>query len=244
MLTINAIYGEPAPEFIEQLERLASVDEVMNAMQALLGRFGLEFFCFNTFPQAKQRFEDVMLASRLPPEWLKLYAGKDYVHVDPSVRLCKRTVHPFEWKDAPFDPEREPGAVEVVQRATDFGLSRGFLVPIPGPAGCEGDVWMGGCRPELTAQIKPLLHLVALYAFDRVRRLQGDAASDKPHLTEREREVLAWASHGKSAWEIGEILSIAKRTVDEHVQSAFRKLGAVNRTQAVAIAVRERLIDL
>jgi DNA-binding CsgD family transcriptional regulator len=65
---------------------------------------------------------------------------------------------------------------------------------------------------------------------------------DPPNLTAREREVLTWISLGKSAWEIGEILGIAKRTVDEHAQTAARKLGAANRTQAVAIAVRDCLI--
>jgi DNA-binding CsgD family transcriptional regulator len=61
-------------------------------------------------------------------------------------------------------------------------------------------------------------------------------------LTPREREVLWWAAQGKSAWEIGKILHISKRTVDEHTQKAIRKLGAVNRTQAVAVALRERVI--
>jgi DNA-binding CsgD family transcriptional regulator len=61
-------------------------------------------------------------------------------------------------------------------------------------------------------------------------------------LTPRETEVLWWAAQGKSAWEIGEILHISKRTVDDHIQTANRKLGAANRTQAVAIAVREGLI--
>jgi len=63
-------------------------------------------------------------------------------------------------------------------------------------------------------------------------------------LTTREIEVLGWVARGKSAWEIGEILHIAKRTVDEHVRTAARKLGAVNRTHAVAIALRDRIIDL
>jgi DNA-binding CsgD family transcriptional regulator len=63
-------------------------------------------------------------------------------------------------------------------------------------------------------------------------------------LTPRELEVLTWAARGKSAWEVGEILSISKRTVDEHAVHAMQKLGAVNRTQAVAMAVRDRLIDL
>jgi LuxR family quorum sensing-dependent transcriptional regulator len=63
-------------------------------------------------------------------------------------------------------------------------------------------------------------------------------------LTPRENEVLRWVAKGKSAWEIGEILNITKRTVDEHVQTAIRKLGAMNRTHAVAIAFRDGLIEL
>jgi len=66
----------------------------------------------------------------------------------------------------------------------------------------------------------------------------------KHSLTAREAEVLTWVARGKSAWEVGEILHIAKRTVDEHVQTAVRKLGAVNRTHAVAIAVRDSIISL
>ena len=57
-------------------------------------------------------------------------------------------------------------------------------------------------------------------------------------LTPREREVLSWVAQGKSARDIAEILDISKRTVDEHVRGAVRKLGAMNRTHAVAIAVR------
>jgi LuxR family quorum sensing-dependent transcriptional regulator len=73
-----------------------------------------------------------------------------------------------------------------------------------------------------------------------VRRRQAA----KPKLTARESEVLRWVANGKSAWEIGEILHITKRTVDEHVQAAIRKLGATNRTHAVAFALRDGLIKL
>jgi LuxR family transcriptional regulator, quorum-sensing system regulator BjaR1 len=66
----------------------------------------------------------------------------------------------------------------------------------------------------------------------------------KGKLTARESEVLWWVANGKSAWEVGEILHITKRTVDEHVQTAVRKLGAVNRTHAVALAIRDGLIKL
>jgi LuxR family transcriptional regulator, quorum-sensing system regulator BjaR1 len=63
-------------------------------------------------------------------------------------------------------------------------------------------------------------------------------------LTPREREVLALVAQGKSAWQIGEILHISKRTVDEHVQTAVRKLGAANRTHAVVIALRDGIVEV
>ena len=64
----------------------------------------------------------------------------------------------------------------------------------------------------------------------------------KSPLTPRELEVLEWVARGKSAWEIAAILNITKRTVDGHVANAIQKLGAVNRIQAIAIAVRDRII--
>jgi LuxR family quorum sensing-dependent transcriptional regulator len=51
-------------------------------------------------------------------------------------------------------------------------------------------------------------------------------------------------AQGKSAREIGQILHIAKRTVDAHVQTAVRKLGAANRTHAVAIALRDGIVEV
>ena len=71
-----------------------------------------------------------------------------------------------------------------------------------------------------------------------VARRKGDwelvepapAAATTHSLTPRERAVLWWAADGKSASQIGDILHITKRTVDEHTQNAARKLGAANRT--------------
>ena len=71
---------------------------------------------------------------------------------------------------------------------------------------------------------------------------QGPVPAERHSLTLREREVLWWAAQGKSALDIAAILQITKRTVDEHIQNAARRLGAANRTQAVAIGLRERLI--
>ena len=57
-------------------------------------------------------------------------------------------------------------------------------------------------------------------------------------LTPREREVLAWAAAGKSAWETATILSISQKTVTHHLNHIRRKLGFVKTTQAVVVALQ------
>jgi len=57
-------------------------------------------------------------------------------------------------------------------------------------------------------------------------------------LTEREAEVLAWVTRGKSNREISEILIISPRTVNKHLERIFTKLGVENRTAATSLAMR------
>jgi LuxR family transcriptional regulator, quorum-sensing system regulator BjaR1 len=65
---------------------------------------------------------------------------------------------------------------------------------------------------------------------------------DGVHLTGREREVLTLLAQGLQLDEIGERLGIGAETVRTHVRKATERLGAVNRTHAVAIAIRHKLI--
>ena len=55
-------------------------------------------------------------------------------------------------------------------------------------------------------------------------------------------ECLKWAADGKTEWEISGILSISEHTADKHLANARRKLGAANRAQAVANAIRWGII--
>lgn len=61
-------------------------------------------------------------------------------------------------------------------------------------------------------------------------------------LSAREIECLLLASAGKSEWEISRILGISEHTSEKHLMSAKTKLGAVNRVQAVAEALRRGYI--
>jgi len=237
-------FAREAFEFIDTLERLSTIDAVMDATQRTLRRFGFEHFAFSGVPRSSAAMPEAVLAHRIPAELFKLYVERRYADVDPVMRMLRRTTEPFRWLDVPYHRERERKGAEVMALVADFGLSQGFFVPTPSPCGTYGNVWMAGPAPELTERNRPALHLMALYAFDRVHRLVGRLPVQRLPLTAREREVLAWTASGKSAWEIGEILGIGKRTVDEHAQTAVHKLGAANKIQAVVFAIRDRLIDI
>jgi DNA-binding NarL/FixJ family response regulator len=68
------------------------------------------------------------------------------------------------------------------------------------------------------------------------------ATTKVPALTQREREVLRLLADGLSNEEIGKALFISPETVRTHVRKAMEKLDADTRTEAVATALRQRLI--
>jgi DNA-binding CsgD family transcriptional regulator len=135
-------------------------------------------------------------------------------------------------------------AVIAAGLTRDAEYRRGYLVSAVDEQGHEIAKCQSSPRPEATPGQRQPSSGAGPGQLDGRPALHMRRRNDQPSLTTREREVLAWTSLGKSAWEIGEILGIAKRTVDEHAQTAARKLGAANRTQAVAIAVRDGLIDI
>jgi DNA-binding NarL/FixJ family response regulator len=63
-------------------------------------------------------------------------------------------------------------------------------------------------------------------------------------LSEREIEVLRHVAEGNRNRDVAEILSISEETVKIHVKHIMEKLGANDRTQAVAIAVQRGIIHL
>ncbi len=63
-------------------------------------------------------------------------------------------------------------------------------------------------------------------------------------LTQREKECLEWSARGKTAWEVGRILGISVRTVNNHLSNSFKRLSVTNRSEAIAKSIKEGLIDL
>jgi NarL family two-component system response regulator LiaR len=62
-------------------------------------------------------------------------------------------------------------------------------------------------------------------------------------LSKREREVLALMVAGLSNEQIAERLMISAATARHHVSACIQKLGAANRAQAAALAVKNGLVS-
>ena len=62
-------------------------------------------------------------------------------------------------------------------------------------------------------------------------------------LTQRQRQILQLLANGESTTVAARQLDLSEETVKTHTKNALARLGARNRTHAVAIAVRECLID-
>lgn len=112
-------------------------------------------------------------------------------------------------------------------------------------AGAKGYLLKGAPRAELFNAIR-VVHtggslLQPVIASKLIDRLTHPPGMTEP-LTAREREVLALVAQGLANKEIAERLIITERTVKFHVSAIMGKLGAANRTEAVALARQQNLL--
>jgi DNA-binding NarL/FixJ family response regulator len=120
----------------------------------------------------------------------------------------------------------------------------------------EGDVEVqralaAGARGYLLKNMPPAGLLDAIrHVHVGKKRIPADvAASLAEHITDesltpREVEVLSQVAGGNRNRDIAERLSISEETIKVHLKNIMGKLGASDRTQAVAIGVRRGIIQL
>ena len=116
-------------------------------------------------------------------------------------------------------------------------------------AGAAGYLLKGAPRADVFAAVRVVagggsLHapLAATAVLRRVRGAPPPATG--PGLTPREQGVLEHLARGLGNKQIAAQLGISERTVKFHVSAVFTKLGAANRTDAVARAAQAGLIQL
>jgi DNA-binding NarL/FixJ family response regulator len=94
---------------------------------------------------------------------------------------------------------------------------------------------------RLAMQGKAVIHPALTQAFIEEVRLV-DRKPEAP-LSPREIEILQQVAYGSTTKEVADALGISFHTVKTHLERIFEKLGANDRAQAVAIAIRQGLVD-
>ncbi len=102
-------------------------------------------------------------------------------------------------------------------------------------AGARGYVVKDASREELAATV---VQAITDAAWRRQTTPVAGGGAAQPTLTEREQQVLSGMSRGRSNAEIGKGLYLSEDTVKTHARRLFRKLGAADRAQAVAVGFR------
>jgi LuxR family transcriptional regulator, quorum-sensing system regulator BjaR1 len=230
-------------DLIEHINRLAKIELVVDVMADAFEEFGATgMLVIRAEPGHKPQAE--VLASRVHPDALQLYSGRRYARYSPILKRARHSLEPFFWTVDALLSESDPHAREMGHLAAKYGVRAGFMIPVHGPDGLKGGVSIMGPDMQVSRHDAPAVHNLGLYGFIRLHKLKRHHPGADLGLSSRERDVLIWSARGKSAAETADILRITRRTVEQHVQNICRKLGARNRTQAVALAVRDGVIEL
>jgi DNA-binding CsgD family transcriptional regulator len=204
-------------------------------------QFGVS--CF-TYAATGQPGTAIHVETTYPEEWIRRYLEHGYDRIDAVTLESRRSPLPFQWRDALARPEYGAETQRVFDEAAAFAIHDGFTVPVHAPGRLSLMSMSVEDRSLFQANAghrRNALHLMALHYHMACERALF-AAAPPIHLSPREREVLLWASQGKTGWEIAQILKLTERTVTYHVENARTKLGAASRSHAVAKALALGLI--
>lgn len=177
-----------------------------------------------------------------PDIWQKCYQEQNYLAVDPTVIQGSRTSMPFVWSDELFVSARD-----MWEDAKAHGLDYGWAQSCRDVQGISGMLTLSRSQEdlsdsELRAKTPEMSWLVQVAHFGMSRCLTSSMLPEAGvTLSKREIEVLRWTAEGKTSGEVADILRIAERTVNFHINNALVKLNASNKTAA---AIRASVLGL
>ena len=224
--------------YIDRLSESTDVTALREAMAEATRALGLS--CFAYLCISDQKGCAPKLISTYPTTWTAQYLKNHYERFDPVITQALEDTEPFHWglySGAVLSPPQR----ELFEDAARFGIACGLTIPIHdgrGPIAAvtfAADEHRGTTFFRRVEAHKQVLQLMSMYFHSHARRkLSPDRIVGGVSLSPREFECLEWAAQGKSAWEIGHILGITRRTAAFHLENAKAKLGVRSICQAVA----------
>jgi LuxR family transcriptional regulator, quorum-sensing system regulator SolR len=180
--------------------------------------------------------------SNYPPAWLQRYQERNYMDIDPTVVHGMRSSQPVVWSDSFF-----ASTPQMWAEAQAHGLRHGWAQSHRDPEGSYSLLVLARSEGPITetelARLRPSMQWLVHAAHEAMCHIGEAPQLEQPvvELSEREIDVLRWTAEGKTSAEVADILNIAERTVNFHINSVVAKLGACNKTSA---AVRAAMLGL
>lgn len=123
---------------------------------------------------------------------------------------------------------------------TSFGTAEGLTTAVQN--GASGIVLKSSAESELVNAIRDVLAGKQHLSQEVRNQLRSGIAAVQ--LTERQEAILRSVVDGLSNADIARQQGLAEITVKNHLSAIFNKLGAQNRSEAVAIALRKHLLKI
>ena len=109
-------------------------------------------------------------------------------------------------------------------------------------AGAEGAVTKATANAKLITALRAISAGKRWISPEISELIEQDPPA--PSLTPRQGEILDCVTRGLTNKDIARLLGISERMVEEHIEALFQKIGAANRAEAVAIALRKHLLKI
>lgn len=211
--------------------------ELISRYEDLIGAYGFQTFLMTELPLVPAMGpDDLFIRNNWSRDWWDRYIQNRYYLVDPISAASFVETRPFYWSDAAQKYATTPAAIAVMQEAAAAGMREGLTFSFSDGLRWKSVVSIGRSDTErLPHDNVGLLYLASIH-FGLTLSSHKSKQALEP-LSQREREVLLWVACGKTAWEIGQILSISKNTVDRHMFHVRRKLKAATNAHAVSLAI-------
>jgi DNA-binding CsgD family transcriptional regulator len=188
-----------------------------------------------------------VMVGNTPDAFVEASQSAHNLQRDPVFKRLKSSSTPFVYDQSLYV---EDDAGDLWEEQAPFGYRTGISMALHMPAGrhfllgVDRDTPLPATDTALTRMLADL-QLLAVYAQETAVRVllpEAEAPAPVPCLSQREREVLHWTREGKSAWSIGQILSLSEHGVNHHIRLAMRKLGVSGKHMAVLRAISLGLI--
>ncbi|WP_173509222.1 helix-turn-helix transcriptional regulator [Sinorhizobium psoraleae] len=218
--------------------------ELLHLMRRLVARYRFSRFVIARLPLAEQqRFSERLVLSNWPVELVRQYDASGAFQASVLVERLRQTKLPVVGGAELLDITRKDGeAMSVRHLQAHPDMTRHFALLLHTTYGEPFVVMLSGTREEPVGTERAMLYLTLVQLFECLERTFDTGSVAREKLSSREIECLRWAAAGKSSDEIAIILGISAYTVSSYFKSATRKLDAVNRMQAIARAMRMKLI--